>query len=51
MDSLYGQSVWTKLAKNRLVELKVLGKIEVGTHAPSRRVPEREGGEKLGAAD
>ena len=26
MDTLYSQSVWTKLAKNRLVELKVLGK-------------------------
>ncbi len=26
MDSLYSQSIWTKLAKNRLVELKVLGK-------------------------
>jgi len=26
MDGLYNQSVWTKLAKNRLVELKVLGK-------------------------
>jgi tetratricopeptide (TPR) repeat protein len=26
MDSLYAQSLWTKLAKNRLVELKVLGK-------------------------
>jgi tetratricopeptide (TPR) repeat protein len=28
MDSLYGQSFWTKLAKNRLVELKVQGKIK-----------------------
>ncbi|MGD0724435.1 MAG: tetratricopeptide repeat protein [Spirochaetia bacterium] len=28
MDSLYAQSVWTKLAKNRLVELKVQGKIK-----------------------
>ena len=28
MDSLYSQSVWTKLAKNRLVELKVQGKIK-----------------------
>lgn len=26
MDSLYSQSVWTKLAKNRIVELKVQGK-------------------------
>jgi tetratricopeptide (TPR) repeat protein len=26
MDGLYSQSVWTKLAKNRLVELKVRGK-------------------------
>ena len=26
MDTLYSQSVWTRLAKNRLVELKVLGK-------------------------
>jgi len=28
MDSLYSQSVWTKLAKNRIVELKVQGKIK-----------------------
>ena len=28
MDSLYGQSVWTRLAKNRVVELKVQGKIK-----------------------
>jgi TolA-binding protein len=26
MDGLYSQSIWTKLAKNRLVELKVRGK-------------------------
>lgn len=28
MDSLYSQSVWTKLAKNRAIELKVQGKIK-----------------------
>ena len=28
MDGLYAQSMWTRLAKNRLVELKVLGKIK-----------------------
>jgi len=28
MDSLYNQSVWTRLAKNRVVELKVQGKIK-----------------------
>lgn len=28
MDGLYAQSLWTRLAKNRLVELKVLGKIK-----------------------
>jgi tetratricopeptide (TPR) repeat protein len=28
MDGLYGQSMWTRLAKNRLVELKVQGKIK-----------------------
>jgi TolA-binding protein len=28
MDSLYGQSVWTKLGKNRVVALKVQGKIK-----------------------
>ena len=28
MDGLYAQSVWTRLAKNRLVELKVQGKIK-----------------------
>jgi tetratricopeptide (TPR) repeat protein len=28
MDSLYSQSVWTKLAKNRIVELKVQGRIK-----------------------
>lgn len=28
MDSSYGQSIWTKLAKNRLVDLKVQGKIK-----------------------
>ena len=28
MDGLYPQSMWTRLAKNRLVELKVLGKIK-----------------------
>jgi TolA-binding protein len=28
MDSLYGQSAWTKLAKNRVIELKVQGKIK-----------------------
>ncbi len=28
MDETYGQSMWTRLAKNRLVELKVLGKIK-----------------------
>jgi TolA-binding protein len=28
MDSLYGQSMWTKLAKNRVVQLKVMGKIK-----------------------
>jgi TolA-binding protein len=26
MDSLYSQSIWTKLAKDRLVQLKVMGK-------------------------
>jgi TolA-binding protein len=28
MDDSYAQSMWTRLAKNRLVELKVLGKIK-----------------------
>jgi TolA-binding protein len=28
MEGLYAQSVWTRLAKNRLVELKVMGKIK-----------------------
>jgi TolA-binding protein len=28
MDGLYAQSMWTRLAKNRIVELKVLGKIK-----------------------
>lgn len=28
LDTLYSQSVWDKLAKNRLVELKVLGRIK-----------------------
>jgi len=28
MDGLYAQSMWTRLAKNRLVELKVQGKIK-----------------------
>lgn len=28
MDESYSQSMWTRLAKNRLVELKVLGKIK-----------------------
>jgi tetratricopeptide (TPR) repeat protein len=28
MDSLYAQSLWTRLAKNRLIELKVQGKIK-----------------------
>ena len=28
LDTLYSQSVWDKLAKNRLIELKVLGKIK-----------------------
>jgi TolA-binding protein len=28
LDTLYSQSVWNKLAKNRLIELKVLGKIK-----------------------
>jgi TolA-binding protein len=28
MDGLYSQSMWTRLAKNRLVELKVQGKIK-----------------------
>jgi TolA-binding protein len=28
LDGLYSQSVWTKLAKNRLIELKVQGKIK-----------------------
>lgn len=28
MDESYAQSMWTRLAKNRLVELKVLGKIK-----------------------
>jgi len=28
MDGLYAQSMWTRLAKNRLVELKVRGKIK-----------------------
>ncbi len=28
MDGLYAQSIWTRLAKNRIVELKVLGKIK-----------------------
>jgi tetratricopeptide (TPR) repeat protein len=28
MDSLYSQSMWTKLAKNRVIELKVQGKIK-----------------------
>lgn len=28
MDSLYGQSVWTRLGKNRVVALKVQGKIK-----------------------
>jgi tetratricopeptide (TPR) repeat protein len=28
MDGLYAQSMWTRLAKNRLVALKVLGKIK-----------------------
>ncbi len=28
MEGLYAQSMWTRLAKNRLVELKVMGKIK-----------------------
>ena len=28
MDGLYSQSVWTKLAKNRVIELKVQGKLK-----------------------
>jgi TolA-binding protein len=28
MDALYSQSVWTRLAKNRVIELKVQGKIK-----------------------
>ncbi len=28
IDADYGQSIWNKLAKNRLIELKVLGKIK-----------------------
>ena len=28
LDSQYGQSVWDKLAKNRIIELKVEGKVK-----------------------
>jgi hypothetical protein len=28
LDTLYNQSIWNKMAKNRIIELRVLGKIK-----------------------